>query len=124
MCGLCGVRKQADISPPSANTPNTNAVTDSSACSICTFINHPSLNQCEMCGADLPKEIIPTATTSSSSSSSAQNNSLPSTSKQVRLSFRKGGQPGFLSSLKGALKTKQWEKVMKKYMMHINVLLM
>lgn len=124
MCELCGVRKQADILSPSINTPNTNVVTDSSACSICTFINHPSLNQCEMCGADLPKEIIPIATTSSSSSNSVQNNSLSSTSKQVRLSFRKGGQPGFLGSLKGALKTKQWEKVIEKQMLHTNVLLM
>ncbi|KAL7316210.1 Vacuolar protein-sorting-associated protein 36, variant 2 [Mucor circinelloides] len=109
MCELCGVRKQADVSSPSINAPVTNTVTDSSACSICTFINHPSLNQCEMCGADLPREIVPTATTSSSSSNSTNNNSL--SSKQIRLSFRKGGQSSFLSNLKGALSVKQWEKI-------------
>ncbi|KAI8637424.1 EAP30/Vps36 family-domain-containing protein [Parasitella parasitica] len=110
-CELCGVRKQTDISSPNMNTPNTNTVTDSSACSVCTFINHPSLNQCEMCGADLPREIIPATTTSSSSSSSTNNNSASSASKQVRLSFRKGGQSSFLSNLRAALTTKQWEKI-------------
>ncbi|CAO3653668.1 unnamed protein product [Mucor fragilis] len=111
MCELCGVRKQADATSPSINTPVANTVADSSACPVCTFINHPSLNQCEMCGADLPREIVPTATTSSSSSSSTNNNSLSSSSKQIRLSFRKGGQSSFLTKLKGALSAKQWEKI-------------
>lgn len=60
--------------------------------------------QCEICGAELPKEIIPTSTTSSSSTETSAVN-------QIRLSFRKGGQSAFLAKLKGAVEGRQWEKV-------------
>lgn len=100
---MCGV-KNALASEPS---PALQTVTDSSTCAVCTFVNHPSMIQCEICGADLPREIVPTATTSSSSivSNSDVNHA------QIRLSFRKGGQPTFLTKLKAAVAEKQWEKV-------------
>lgn len=82
---------------------------DSSTCTVCTFQNHPSMMQCEMCGADLPKEIIPTVTSSSSSTSTS--NRTNSNATQVRLSFRQSGHSSFLSKLKGALAAKKWEEV-------------
>ncbi|KAG2229563.1 hypothetical protein INT48_004829 [Thamnidium elegans] len=102
LCELCGV-KNALASEPSPALQN---VTDSSTCTVCTFVNHPSMIQCEICGADLPREIVPTATTSSSSIVS--NSDVNHT--QIRLSFRKGGQPTFLTKLKAAVAEKQWEK--------------
>ncbi|GAA5804036.1 hypothetical protein HPULCUR_009522 [Helicostylum pulchrum] len=102
LCELCGV-KDALASEP---RPALQNVTDSSACTVCTFVNHPSMIQCEICGADLPREIVPTATTSSSSIVS--NSDVDHA--QIRLSFRKGGQPTFLTKLKAAIAEKQWEK--------------
>lgn len=60
--------------------------------------------QCEMCGADLPREVIPTPTTSTNSVVSASD-----ANPQIRLSFRQGGQSSFLSKLKSALAEKKWE---------------
>ncbi|KAI8375039.1 EAP30/Vps36 family-domain-containing protein, partial [Choanephora cucurbitarum] len=96
-CELCGVRNKQE-----ENTvlPDTNVTTDTSTCSVCTFQNHPSMVQCEMCGAELPKIATP-ATTSQQ---------LTVESGQIRLSFRQGGHTSFLSKLKTALNTKQWEK--------------
>lgn len=73
-------------------------------------MNHPSMIQCEMCGADLPREIIPATTTSSSSSNSVTTDNN-TTNDQIRLSFRHGGQSTFLSKLKAAVAAKEWEKV-------------
>ncbi|KAI7906773.1 EAP30/Vps36 family-domain-containing protein [Cokeromyces recurvatus] len=104
ICELCGVRKQQQQQQQQQqqliSTP-TNEDQDSSVCTLCTFKNHPSMVQCEMCGADLPKVIVP--------SPSIPNNSsiIP---VQIRLSFRHGGHSSFLSKLKQALSTKQWEK--------------
>lgn len=107
-CELCGVKSTTatTVEPVSAEAA-TNG--DSSACTTCTFINHPSMIQCEMCGADLPKEIIPTVTTSTTSSLSTD---ISVNNAQIRLSFRKGGQPAFLAKLKVAITEKQWEKVL------------
>ncbi|KAI7881221.1 EAP30/Vps36 family-domain-containing protein [Mucor mucedo] len=105
-CELCGVKSSnATVEPVTTTETVTNG--DSSVCTTCTFINHPSMIQCEMCGADLPKEIIPTVTTSTTSSLSAD---ISVNSAQIRLSFRKGGQPAFLAKLKGAVAERQWEK--------------
>ncbi|KAI8359961.1 EAP30/Vps36 family-domain-containing protein [Blakeslea trispora] len=97
-CELCGVRNEQT---ESTVVSHTSTAMDASTCTVCTFQNHPSMIQCEMCGAELPKEPLPTP---SSSQSTAQ-------SGQIRLSFRHGGQAAFLSKLKTALNTKQWEKV-------------
>ena len=98
-CELCGVRKPLD---QTSSSPATLDTKDSSACVVCTFVNHPSMMQCEMCGADLRGEIIPTPTASSTSSTESD--------AQIRLSFRQGGQSGFLSKVKNAVKEKKWEE--------------
>lgn len=103
-CELCGVKKQDIASIETPTTPAIKTGADSSTCTVCTFMNHPNMVQCEMCGADLPKEIVPTATSSTSSLSRISVD-------QIRLSFRSGGQSSFLSNLKTALSTKQWEEV-------------
>ncbi|CAO3666329.1 unnamed protein product [Rhizopus stolonifer] len=66
------------------------------ACRVCTFINHTSMIQCEMCGADL--RTVQEATIAPA---------------EIRVSFRKSGHSGFLSKLKAALATRQWEAVVE-----------
>jgi hypothetical protein len=58
-----------------------------------------------MCGADLPREIVPAPSTSSASATT------PEPDPQVKISFRNGGQSNLLSKLKAAVNDKQWEEV-------------
>ncbi|KAL5478830.1 VPS36 [Sanghuangporus weigelae] len=108
------------------------------ACSLCTFLNHPYLRECEMCGTPLPP--LPSAEGSARSisdtlSSTNGAESLHATSKSapasrpdspalsdvhtlaevnekeryIRLSFRKGGDKASYAALKTALQQKEWE---------------
>lgn len=131
VCELCGVPRPSattDISSSSAQllskslppTPKSPAliISDSLACPACTFLNHPSLRECEVCGTQLP------ASTSSSSQSVVK--SAPATRpaspdiedddsgsgdcrKIMKLSFRKGGDKAFYTVLKRSLQSKAWE---------------
>ncbi|KAL5498290.1 VPS36 [Sanghuangporus vaninii] len=108
------------------------------ACSVCTFLNHPYLRECEMCGTPLPP--VPSAEGSArsildtlSSTNGAESLHAPSKSapasrpdspalsdvhtlaevnereRYIRLSFRKGGDKAFYAALKTALQQKEWE---------------
>ena len=99
------------------------------SCTACTFLNHPYLKDCEMCGTPLP--VVPlnedATTTNSALNSEVGLNKRPSiyfTSKSapasrptspepshkfIKLSFRKGGDKAFYAALKTALQQKAWE---------------
>ncbi|KAI9279850.1 EAP30/Vps36 family-domain-containing protein [Sporodiniella umbellata] len=86
-CELCGVKKSG------TETTVRNVGSESAeACGVCTFINHSSLLQCEMCHADLCTAPL----------------ASPIAPAEVRISFRKSGQAGFLSKLKLALAQASW----------------
>ena len=96
-------------------------------CTACTFLNHPSLRECEMCGTPLnlpatssssssrpqsqhlspqPSKSAPVSRPSSPESSERENGK--SGNKYIRLSFRKGGDKAFYASLKTSLQVKGW----------------
>lgn len=97
------------------------------ACSACTFLNHPSLRECELCGTPLrPAETesgtnaqLPHAASKSAPTSrpvSPDGKDAVSSSKfvdererYIKLSFRKGGDKAFYAALKTALQQKGWE---------------
>ncbi|KAJ5309105.1 hypothetical protein N7508_004484 [Penicillium antarcticum] len=80
-------------------------------CPRCTFVNHPSLTECEICGAPL---------TSAGSSANANRVDSPApifeqshianteVSESIKLSFRAGGEKTFHERLKGALVQRKW----------------
>ena len=88
---MCGVKRQR------ANEDTHVVVMDSEeraeVCKVCTFINHTSMMDCEMCGASLKSE-------------QHVNRIMPG---EIRLSFRRSGHSSFLSQLKTAINVKQWE---------------
>ncbi|KAG1471858.1 hypothetical protein G6F56_001882 [Rhizopus delemar] len=90
-CELCGVKRQNTTEQEIQETEITMG-----ACRVCTFINHTSMVQCEMCGAALGT--VQEATIAPA---------------EIRISFRKSGHSGFLSKLKTALVTRQWEDVVE-----------
>ena len=103
------------------------------ACPACTFLNHPYLRECEMCGTplssveDLPKPIsdvsseqgtgpyylasksAPTSRPVSPSISGSAATDVDERERFIKLSFRKGGDKAFYASLKTALQQKEWE---------------
>ncbi|KAI8801490.1 EAP30/Vps36 family-domain-containing protein [Cladochytrium replicatum] len=99
-------------------------------CAVCTFINHPDLLECEMCGSSLAEDVKVVHPAETSATSPAPGSSSASylsyvtsaiglgATKEIgdnvyKLSFRRGGCDTFTKSLKMALDAKLW-KVKKK----------
>ena len=86
-------------------------------CPRCTFLNHPSLLACELCGAFL---VSASQTISSSGRNSEVRAESPGPSLQmaksaqddvqecIKLSFRAGGEKVFYERLKGAMVQRRW----------------
>ncbi|GAB1319585.1 Vacuolar protein-sorting-associated protein 36 [Madurella fahalii] len=87
-------------------------------CPRCTFLNHPSLLSCEMCGAplisrDLPAELTPHTRTQTESPGPVLNtfSAVPpglENPESVKLSFRGGGEKIFYERLKGSMTQRKW----------------
>ncbi|EGO58941.1 hypothetical protein NEUTE1DRAFT_145052 [Neurospora tetrasperma FGSC 2508] len=83
-------------------------------CPRCTFLNHPSLMSCEMCGGplisnDLPAELMQQRRETDSpgpvlSSLAPKSEALES----VKISFRGGGEKIFYERLKGSMTQRKW----------------
>ncbi|KAK2739581.1 hypothetical protein FQN57_006543 [Myotisia sp. PD_48] len=106
---------EAPLEPsPLSLAPSFSFVKSNHLCPRCTFDNHPSLLQCEICGASLksldnPNHIIPPARLDSPAPfliagklDNRENIEL------VKLSFRGGGEKVFQDRLKGALVQRKW----------------
>jgi ESCRT-II complex subunit VPS36 len=89
------------------------------ACPACTFLNHPSLRNCEICGTALPRPTIGGPSTSSTiinhTNKSAPSSRPPSpdgTREDIlKVSFRRGGDKAFYAALKSSLEAKVWDIV-------------
>lgn len=86
-------------------------------CPRCTFLNHPSLLSCEICGAPLLSAEIPGAvlheggiTRSESPGPTLDGGSraLYDVSECMKISFRAGGEKVFHERLKGAMVQRKW----------------
>ncbi|KAL2866870.1 ESCRT-II subunit protein VPS36 [Aspergillus lucknowensis] len=82
-------------------------------CPRCTFLNHPSLIECEICGASLtanPLRDPYDQTRSESPAPMFEEANIRNTevNDHIKLSFRGGGEKTFLDRLKGALIQRKW----------------
>lgn len=103
----------AGTEPVNVLSPPTSL--QSVACPRCTFVNHPSLIECEMCGASLVAanplhlrngDIYRAESPAPLSGQSTISNTEITDS--VKLSFREGGDKIFHERLKGALVQRKW----------------
>ncbi|KAL2691559.1 hypothetical protein Neosp_001948 [[Neocosmospora] mangrovei] len=107
--------------PSLLDAPNGSDSSASFPCPRCTFSNHPSLMSCEMCGAPLISQDIPSAIQQSSTSDATRIDSPGPTLDQskggkggtdayecVKLSFRRGGEKIFYERLKGSMTQRKW----------------
>ncbi|CAK7222939.1 Vacuolar protein-sorting-associated protein 36 [Sporothrix bragantina] len=112
-----------DSTPPEPSTPAGPADPDASfQCPRCTFLNHPSLMACEMCGAplvsrDLPAELTqshqlrtesPGPAVAASFSAAAASQAGTDVAEPVKVSFRGGGEKMFYERLKGSIAQRKW----------------
>ncbi|KAF5353550.1 hypothetical protein D9756_007817 [Leucocoprinus leucothites] len=132
VCELCGVPPSTTPQPPSVqhlstSLPSGSAIPSGSstrsrrassvACPACTFLNHPSLIECEICGTKL-SDALPDESQSLAKSAPATRPTSPDIDdeddspvgrKMMKVSFRKGGDKVFYTVLKRSLKSKVWE---------------
>ncbi|KAL4918643.1 amidase signature domain-containing protein [Aspergillus aurantiobrunneus] len=86
----------------------------SAMCPRCTFLNHPSLLDCEICGASLlnanPLRASGYQDRSESPAPIFEEGNIRNTdiTDHIKLSFREGGEKIFLERLKGALIQRKW----------------
>ncbi|ETN47001.1 uncharacterized protein HMPREF1541_01191 [Cyphellophora europaea CBS 101466] len=104
-----------DPPPASSKAPRVStAESKSITCPRCTFHNHPSLLNCEICGADLPRLASTTASAPperpASPGPEIANLNLDEdhSSQSIKFSFRTGGDRVFLEKLKSALVQRKW----------------
>ncbi|KAM7192946.1 vacuolar protein sorting protein [Naviculisporaceae sp. PSN 640] len=100
---------------PQASDPDA-----SFQCPRCTFLNHPSLLSCEICGAPLISHDIPSQISSAAGNRSETDSpgpflnsslaNLPDTpaAESIKLSFRGGGEKIFYQRLKDAMTQRKW----------------
>ena len=101
--------------PPNNQNSSPSAASNAIPCPRCTFVNHPSLPECEICGAPLaPLSSVgglngpvngSDSPTPLSEQSNIQNTEI---TEVVKLSFRGGGEKIFHERLKGALIQRKW----------------
>ncbi|RDL39810.1 Uncharacterized protein BP5553_04150 [Venustampulla echinocandica] len=84
-------------------------------CPRCTFLNHPSLLSCELCGASLVSQDIPSELVKPvlrAESPGPVLNHLPGpgmeNNESIKLSFRAGGEKLFHERLKGCMTQRKW----------------
>ncbi|GMG26271.1 unnamed protein product [Ambrosiozyma monospora] len=139
VCHSCGVKAsieiinqlQEDANDVSNSQPKPQEIDyltlDGSQCTKCTFINHPSMLHCEMCGAPLASLNLPTQLLDPSALHTHGNSSTVSASKStltlrteeygnskypkeniVKLSFRNGGSRLFYQKFQEAVEKAEW----------------
>ncbi|CZS91326.1 hypothetical protein WAI453_003622 [Rhynchosporium graminicola] len=120
------LRGRPDARPYSDIYPNSQTSSDqlqsaqsakgpSFICPRCTFENHPSLLSCELCGApllsqDIPTDLDKTPIRNESPGPLLQHPPILSTEnvESIKLSFRAGGGPIFAERLKTSLQQRKW----------------
>ncbi|KGO71007.1 Zinc finger, RanBP2-type [Penicillium italicum] len=102
--------------PQYTNQPNANASLSplgpggTVSCPRCTFVNHPSLVECEICGAPLSAGSLANTNREGSPAPLFEQSHIANTEvgESIKLSFRAGGDKTFHERLKGALVQRKW----------------
>lgn len=106
-----------DQPAPAANLPGPAAAPADAGfqCPRCTFLNHPSLLSCEICGAplishDVPREAIQEQPRTESPGPTLNYGNVAGSEnpESFKISFRAGGDKTFYERLKGSMTQRKW----------------
>ncbi|KAI1394029.1 Vps36-domain-containing protein [Hypoxylon trugodes] len=104
-----------ETSPASREATTNPASSDGFQCPRCTFLNHPSLLSCEMCGAPLISHDVPMTVAHSQPRTDSPGPTLNVASvvglenpECVKVSFRGGGDKIFFERLKSSMTQRKW----------------
>ncbi|KAI0890294.1 Vps36-domain-containing protein [Annulohypoxylon maeteangense] len=104
---------EGGVPPPDRRTGST--TTDGFQCPRCTFLNHPSLLSCEICGAPLISHDVPMAAVPNHARTDSPGPTLNVASvaglenpESVKVSFRGGGDKIFYERLKSSMTQRKW----------------
>ncbi|KAG0672364.1 hypothetical protein C6P45_003048 [Maudiozyma exigua] len=106
ICENCGIPAQFDSISESVKTKIVKQQAEKNICPSCTFINHPYLTNCELCGARLNHSQFSVADPNTKNKTRTQKQSKIA---YVQLSFRKSDGTLFYQSLEALL-----DKIVKK----------
>ncbi|ODV88671.1 hypothetical protein CANCADRAFT_127269 [Tortispora caseinolytica NRRL Y-17796] len=103
-CVVCGIRSPDTVK--ASRKPAEIGSTDGATCPRCTFINHPSMPECEICGEPLKSRNLAPKLPPDSFKAILNDQQLHDFSQvtSIRLSFRQGGDKPFYSKLQSALR--------------------
>ncbi|KAH8593518.1 vacuolar protein sorting protein-like protein [Bisporella sp. PMI_857] len=109
------INTSASLGLPNDKNNTSHGTGASTQCPRCTFLNHPSLMSCELCGAPLISEspvIQPSPLEPRTESPGPSLNQLPApgteNKESIKLSFRGGGEKIFHERLKGCMTQRKW----------------
>ncbi|KAI1185275.1 Vps36-domain-containing protein [Nemania serpens] len=112
--GLDGIGSLNAV-PTSPPARGAVANSDGFQCPRCTFLNHPSLLSCEICGAPLISKDVPAVVAQQPPRTESPGPTLKvggvaglENPESVKISFRNGGEKIFFERLKGAMTQRKW----------------
>ncbi|KAF6006271.1 hypothetical protein HII13_005169 [Brettanomyces bruxellensis] len=125
---LAGIKKSQAHSKYTYDLPEVDIVSfNNYQCPRCTFVNHPSMVCCEMCGTALPSKKKHTQILGHSMESHLNQSSNGKYGADfrleadnlvddnvIKLSFRLGGEHNFYNKLYQAIKDLDWESIQRK----------
>ncbi|KAI4866233.1 Vps36-domain-containing protein [Hypoxylon rubiginosum] len=104
-----------EAGPKSRKPASTSSKSDGFECPRCTFLNHPSLLSCEICGAPLISHNVPLAVSHSQPRTDSPGPTLNLSNvaglenpESVKVSFRNGGEKIFYERLKSSMTQRKW----------------
>ncbi|KAI1767251.1 Vps36-domain-containing protein [Hypoxylon sp. FL1150] len=104
-----------EMGSKSQESSTTSSKLDGFECPRCTFLNHPSLLSCEICGAPLISHDVPLAMTHNQTRTDSPGPTLNLSNvaglenpESVKVSFRNGGEKIFYERLKSSMTQRKW----------------
>jgi ESCRT-II complex subunit VPS36 len=117
-CQSCGIKaSQSLIQQALDSSSETNDSSSSTNCPTCTFINHPSMKNCEICGTQLsvlskiPPKLTTTVPPPTLNISLEGEETYSLLSPYIKVSFRKGGELKFHQALSQILDDIKWKNL-------------
>ncbi|KAJ2480837.1 Vacuolar protein-sorting-associated protein 36, partial [Coemansia sp. RSA 2320] len=104
-CTLCGVPRPEGAA---AKAPEVEMREATLRCPVCTFDNHTSMVQCEMCNSELWQPGPASSGSGSADAQAAGPEAAGGRGSVVKLSFRAGGASAFYSALREAIGGQAW----------------